>query len=153
MDERTGVFGRDTPYLDREIEIGVADGRLLSVTFPDTAGDRDGSEHPLLDRIEAVLGGEDDDLRDVEVALTMPTDRRRVLDALRSVPRGETVSLAQLARMTADLDPDADDAARTVASALRDNPVPIVVPSHRVSDGPDAAPATVASALRRVEGL
>ncbi|MFW6436243.1 MAG: methylated-DNA--[protein]-cysteine S-methyltransferase [Halococcoides sp.] len=152
MDERTGVFGRDTPFLDREIEIGVADGRLLSVTFPDAPGERDGSEHPLLDRIEAVFGGEDDDLRDVEVALTMPTDRRRVLDALRSVPRGETVSLAELARMT-DLDPDADDTARIVASAVRENPVPVVLPSHRVADGPDAAPPTVASTLRRVEGL
>ncbi|MFB6163345.1 MAG: methylated-DNA--[protein]-cysteine S-methyltransferase [Halococcoides sp.] len=153
MDQRTGVFGRETPVIDREIEVGVADGRLLSVSFPQSAGDRDGESHPLLDRIEATFGGERNDFRDVDVALTLPTDRRRVLEALREIPHGESVTVAELARMTAGLDPDAEDARQTVTTALRSNPVPVVVPDHRVTDGPDATPSTVAGALRRVEGL
>lgn len=151
MDERTGLFGRDLPTLDRAIEIGVADGRLLSVSFPHAIDN--GETHPLLDRIERVFDGESETFDDVELALTVPTDRRHVLDALRRVPRGASITTAELAGMTAGLDPSDDESLRTVQTALRENPVPVVVPDHRVTDGPDATPSTVASVLRRVEGI
>jgi methylated-DNA-[protein]-cysteine S-methyltransferase len=55
--------------------------------------------------------------------------------------------------MTAGLDSESDDDLRLVRTALADNPVPLLVPDHRVRDGPSAAPAPVVGKLRAVEGL
>ena len=58
--------------------------------------------------------------------------QRRVLEETRKVPRGQVASYAQIAkRLGKPL------ASRAVGQALRRNPVPIVVPCHRViaSDG------------------
>jgi methylated-DNA-[protein]-cysteine S-methyltransferase len=58
--------------------------------------------------------------------------RREVIDRLRSIPAGERWSYAELARAAGR-----PAAVRAVASACANNPVPIVVPCHRVvrSDG------------------
>lgn len=55
--------------------------------------------------------------------------QRAVWDALAGIPYGETTSYAALARR---LDPDDPLAARAVGSANARNPLPIVVPCHRV---------------------
>jgi len=60
-------------------------------------------------------------------AVTSPF-RRRVLETLhREVEYGETVSYGELAVMAGR-----PGAARAVGSAMATNPVPIVVPCHRV---------------------
>ena len=92
------------------------------------------------------------DFGDVEVGLTVPTDHRRVLEAVREIPYGEQGSVAQVARM-AGLDPDDEDSQRTVREALAENPVPLLVPDHRVRDGPSGAPPDVEQQLRSIEGL
>ncbi len=51
----------------------------------------------------------------------------KVLRACRRIPHGQTRSYHQLAEMIGR-----DDAARAVAAALGANPVPLVVPCHRV---------------------
>jgi methylated-DNA-[protein]-cysteine S-methyltransferase len=51
----------------------------------------------------------------------------------------------------ANLDPDDEDDAQTLRTALRANPVPIFVPDHRVEDAPGATPESVAVTLRDVE--
>jgi methylated-DNA-[protein]-cysteine S-methyltransferase len=58
--------------------------------------------------------------------------RRTVLDAMRLVPYGETVSYARLADAAGN-----PKAVRAAGSACASNPVPIVVPCHRIvrSDG------------------
>jgi len=58
--------------------------------------------------------------------------RRRVLQACRRIPRGRTATYADLARAVGS-----PKAARAVGSALAGNPLPLVVPCHRVvrSDG------------------
>lgn len=55
-----------------------------------------------------------------------------VLRACREIPYGQTVSYGELARRIGR-----PDAARAVATALGKNPIPLVVPCHRVtySDG------------------
>lgn len=144
-----GVFTREFERLERAIEVGIASGNVISVSFPAEAGDT-GGDHPLLDRIEAYLGGESDHFDDVEVALTVPTDHRRVLEATRNVPYGETVSVDRVIRM-AGLDPDDDGDRGTARTALAENPVPLLIPDHRVRDAPGGAPADVAERLRAVE--
>jgi methylated-DNA-[protein]-cysteine S-methyltransferase len=53
--------------------------------------------------------------------------QKRVWSALRKVPHGHTVTYAQLARMAGK-----PRATRAVANALGKNPIPIVIPCHRV---------------------
>lgn len=146
-----GIYARESPYLERYVQVGIASGRVLSVSFPETS-DGDG-DHPLLDRIEEYLQGAVDDFDDVEVALTMATDRRSTLEALRAVPYGENVTVRGLARMTPGLDPESADDRTLLRTALDENPAPLVVPDHRVSDGPSAAPPPVEQRLRSLEGL
>ena len=110
-------------------------------------------EHDLLDRIESYLQGSADDFSDVEIALTVPTDQRGVLEQLREIPYGDQLTVEQLVRMTPGLDPDEDSDHTLVREALAGNPAPLLIPDHRVRDGPSAAPAPVEQKLRAVEGL
>lgn len=152
MTDAAGIYAYESAVLDRYVQIGVAGERVLSVSFPDRP-EQDGTDHPLLDRIEVYLGGERDDFADVTVALTVPTDRRSVLEALREVPYGESVSVEQLARMTPGLDSEEASDRETVRTALGENPAPLLLPDHRVRDGPSNAPGEVIDQLQRIEGL
>lgn len=151
--EEAGIYARHSPYLDRYVQLGVASGRLISVSFPDEPDEGADEDHDLLDRVFAYLEGEPDDFDDVNVALTLPTDRQEVLEALRAVEYGDDVSVEQLARMTPGLDDGDDDDLQLVRTALAENPTPLVVPDHRVRDGPSAAPPAVEQRLRSLEGL
>jgi methylated-DNA-[protein]-cysteine S-methyltransferase len=147
-----GVYAVESDYLGCVIQVGVAGGKVLRVAFPDAADEGAARDHPLLDRIEAYLEGVEDDFEDVDVALTLPTDQRAVLEALRGVPYGEEVSVERLTRMTAGLDPDDGDV-ETTRLALAANPTPLVIPDHRVRDGPSGAPPAVEQRLREIERL
>jgi len=153
MTDAAGIHARESTVLDRYVQIGVAGERVLAVSFPDEPDEQAESDHPLLDRIEAYLEGEHDDFADVTVALTVPTDRRSVLETLREIPYGEDVSVEQLTRMTPGLDPEEASDRETVRAALRENPAPLLLPDHRVRDGPSSAPSGVVDDLRRIEGL
>lgn len=148
-----GIYARESSYLGRYVQVGVAGGRVISISFPrspdkDTIGD-----HALLDRFDRYFEGAADTFEDVAVALTVPTDRRAVLETLRKVPYGEQLSMARLAGMTPGLDPDDGDDLALVRQALAGNPSPIVLPDHRVRDGPSGAPPDVADKLRALESL
>ena len=148
-----GIFATESAYLDRYVQVGLAGGKVLSVSFPRAPDDDAGTDHPLLDRIERYLEGARDSFDDVDVGLTVPTDHRRVLEALRGVPYGEQVSVERLTALTADLDPDEEADQELVRTALAENPIPLVVPDHRVRDGPSGAPPDVEQKLRSLEGL
>ena len=72
------------------------------------------------------------DLSAIPLDFRATTFQRRVFEALRRIPRGETRSYAQLASAVGK-----PSAVRAVASACARNPVAIVVPCHRIvrSDG------------------
>jgi methylated-DNA-[protein]-cysteine S-methyltransferase len=79
-------------------------------------------------RMVASLRGEADDLVDVPLDLDgLPPFRRRVLEVVRTIPAGETLSYGEVA-----LAVGSPGAARAVGQALGRNPYPIVVPCHRV---------------------
>ncbi|MHB9288424.1 MGMT family protein [Halobacteriales archaeon Cl-PHB] len=153
MDDEAGIYAREFHFLDRCVQLGVAQGRVISVSFPVSPDDDAVSAYGLLDRIEAYLQGEEDDFEDVTVALTVPTDQRKVLNAVRAIPYGDQRSVEQLARVTAGLDPEDDSDLIRVREALDANPAPLLIPDHRIRDGPSAAPAEVEQKLRAVEGL
>jgi methylated-DNA-[protein]-cysteine S-methyltransferase len=81
-----------------------------------------------IDRMVASLRGEADDLVDVPLDLdALPRFRRRVLEVVRTIPAGETLSYGEVAAAVGS-----PGAARAVGQALGRNPFPIVVPCHRV---------------------
>ncbi len=151
MDD-AGIYTRESEYLDCYVQLGLASDRVIAVSFPGSS-DGDDDDHPLLDRIEAYLEGERETFEDVTVALTVPTDQRSVLEATRNIPYGEQVSVERLARMTAGLDADSDEDHDAVRTALAANPAPLLIPDHRVRDGPSGAPPEVEQRLRSLEGL
>lgn len=153
MDAAAGIHAREHDYLGHIVQIGVAGGKLLSVSFPAVADDEATPDHPLLDRLERYLDGARDDFSDVDVGFTLPTDQRAVLEALRGVGYGDGVNVERVAAMTPGLDPEEEADLDLVRRALAANPVPIVVPDHRVRDGPSAAPPPVEQRLRSLEGL
>jgi methylated-DNA-[protein]-cysteine S-methyltransferase len=81
-----------------------------------------------VERIVALLRGEASDLSSVALDMNgVPEFHRRVYDAARTIPPGETLSYGDIARRVG-----APGAARAVGQALGRNPFPIVVPCHRV---------------------
>jgi len=153
MNDDAGIYARESALLDRYVQVGVAGERVLAVSFPKTPDSEAGTDHPMLDRIDTYLDGADDDFDDVTVALTVPTDQRNVLETVREIPYGEQVSVEQLTRMTPGLDPEDDADRRLVRTALEANPAPLLIPDHRVRDGPSGAPSGVVQQLRTIEGL
>lgn len=151
--EEPGIYARESPYLERFVQLGYASGKVISVSFPEGAPEGAEAEHALLDRIFAYLEGSREGFADVEVALTVPTDRRAVLETVQGLPYGENVSVAQLTRMAPGLDADDEDDQQLVRQALADNPAPLLIPDHRVRDGPSAAPPDIEQKLRMLEDL
>lgn len=148
--EDAGIYARQSAVLGRPVQIGIASGQVIDLSFPERVPDDAESDHEVLDRVFDYLGGAEDDFADVEVAITVPTAQREVLKAVCQIPYGDTGTTRQVAPM-ANLDPDDEDDAQTVRSALRANPVPIFVPDHRVEDATGATPSDVAATLRTVE--
>ncbi|NUC73193.1 methylated-DNA--[protein]-cysteine S-methyltransferase [Haloterrigena sp. SYSU A558-1] len=149
-----GIYARESSYLDRHVQLGAASGRVLSVTFPERPDDDAEADHPVLDRIFEYLDGlEEIIFDDVQVALTVPTDQRAVLESVREIPYGDQVTVDTLARMTSGLDHEDEDDVILVRTALDQNPAPILIPDHRVRDGPSAAPPAVEQKLRSLEEL
>ncbi len=115
-------FGENTTELERGLreEFGAAEIRR-----------DDAALQPFLQPLLASLRGE-------TVPMDLPLDvratafQKRVWDALREIPAGETRSYAEVARAIGD-----PKAVRAVATACASNPVAVVVPCHRVvrSDG------------------
>ncbi|EMA00544.1 methylated-DNA--protein-cysteine methyltransferase [Haloferax denitrificans ATCC 35960] len=148
----SGIYARESSTLGRPVQVGVVSGKVIDVSFPDSLPADAESDHEHLDAVLAAIDRGETDLSSVPIGLTVPTDQRSVLESLRNVPRGDTVDVALLVRM-AGLDPEDDDSERVVREALAANPVPVVVPDHRVKDGPSAAPDDVVEALRKSEGI
>jgi methylated-DNA-[protein]-cysteine S-methyltransferase len=81
----------------------------------------------VTDQLEAFFsGGEEFDLP-VDFSLVRSAFQRRVLDALGDVPLGQVTTYREIAD-----DIGHPRAARAVGTALGRNPIPIVVPCHRV---------------------
>ncbi len=120
------------------ISVTVGDAGIVVIDLPPVGDRPEGAVEEVDDRVASELqeyfAGE---RRDFEVPVDLSgvggEFRREVLETLlRDVPWGETVSYGELAAMAGR-----PLAVRAVGSAMSNNPVPIVVPCHRVlhSDG------------------
>lgn len=82
----------------------------------------------LAERLQAYAAGAEDDFRDVPVAALWSTPfQNDVVTALRTVPYGERTTYGDLAAKAGR-----PGAARAVGHVMATNPVPLVVPCHRV---------------------
>jgi O-6-methylguanine DNA methyltransferase len=109
-------------------EIWRANGVLVEHEFRFGGAWAETGSDPLVERFRAFLGGKPDDFGDVEIELEWATPlQRAIVDALRSVPRGEVVSYGELAAMAGR--PRAPRAAGAVCAANRFS---FIVPCHRV---------------------
>lgn len=154
MEDAAGIYARFSPYLDRYVQIGIAGGKVVHLSFPDDPDENAESEHEILDRIEDYLTGTvEDDFDDVQIALTVPTEQRAVLETVRKIPYGKGMSVDRITRLTSGLDAEESDDLETVRTALAENPVPLLLPDHRVRDGPSAAPPSVEQRLRSLEEI
>lgn len=146
----TGIYAREIAPLDRIVQVGIASGRVISLSFPGDVGSEVTHGHDLLDRIERYAEGSTERFEDVPIALTVPTDHRAVLERVGEIPYAETTDVMMLARTTPGLDAD-EDGPEIVRAALEGNPVPILIPAHRVTDGPSALPGDLDRRLRSIE--
>jgi methylated-DNA-[protein]-cysteine S-methyltransferase len=81
-----------------------------------------------IEGIVALLRGEPSDFSDVTLDMHgLPPFNRRVYEFARTIPRGETMTAAELARRLG-----ASGATQAVGQAIGRNPFAIVVPCHRV---------------------
>lgn len=147
-----GIFARESSYLGSWVQLGIASQQVVQVSFPDSPSADATEDHEILERMFAYFEGEQEEFSDVEVALTVPTDHRAVLVATREVPYASQTTVEGLVGM-AGLDPDDEDAVNSARDALAQNPVPIILPDHRIRDGPSAAPPQIEQRLRSLEGL
>jgi methylated-DNA-[protein]-cysteine S-methyltransferase len=145
-----GIYAQRFDELDTVIQLGVASGQVIDVSFPDTAPDDATTDHEVFTLINDYLDGDRLALTDVEIALTVPTDHRQVLDALQNVSAGNTVTVSRLARL-AGMDEDSEEDQAAIRDALQANPVPLLIPDHRVHDAQGATPSDVAATLRDLE--
>jgi methylated-DNA-[protein]-cysteine S-methyltransferase len=117
-------------WRDRDI-IGAAlpGDESLSRRFPRA---EESAPPPAVDAVIAdvkrLLSGERVDLRGVELDLSAADDfERRVYSAARAIPVGEVRTYGEIAQAIGS-----PGAARAVGRALGRNPIPIIIPCHRV---------------------
>lgn len=80
------------------------------------------------DGIASLLAGGNPNLSSIALDLSgVPEFHRRVYDVARAIPRGSTLTYGEVATRLGE-----PGAARAVGQALGRNPVPVIVPCHRV---------------------
>jgi len=83
----------------------------------------------VIDKIRRHLQGELQDFRDVAVDLdNAPAFARQVYDAAREIPAGQTRTYGEIAKALGQ-----PAAAQDVGQALSKNPIPLIIPCHRVA--------------------
>ena len=108
-------------------------------------------------RLKRYFAGADVDFDDVATP-PGPDFRRRCWDACRSIPPGETQTYRQLASAAGS-----KRAFRAAGGAMRNNPLPVIVPCHRVvgarglygysgSTDPDSLELSIKTKLLAMEG-
>jgi methylated-DNA-[protein]-cysteine S-methyltransferase len=106
--------------------------RLLKIQVGDFTLKESASPSGLNDRIRAYFDGELSAIDDIAVETGGTPFQREVWTALRRIPPGSTTTYGELAKTIGR-----PNAVRAVGMANGSNPIPIVVPCHRVigSDG------------------
>ena len=103
--------------------------RTLNSRVPEAIeGEATPAVQRIVDAVVALLRGERTDLAFVPLDMDgLPEFHRRVYDIARTIPAGTTMTYGEIATRLGD-----PGAARAVGQALGRNPIPVIVPCHRV---------------------
>ena len=113
------------------VEIAAVERGLTSIAFVDTPTARSNEVPPFIEscieQLQQYFAGGRRAFYSLPLAIRGTEFQQRVWDAVLSIPFGETVTYAELAR-----DMGKPDAARAVGTALSRNAIGIIIPCHRV---------------------
>lgn len=118
-----GMIAVDTRF--GRLGIAEADGAICAVTWD---GRDDGAPTPLLDEAAAQMRAYDAgrlQVFDLPLRVGGGTFQRAVCEAMRAIPFGETRTYGEIAG-------DLDASAQAVGRACGGNPIPVIIPCHRV---------------------
>ena len=147
----TGVYAVYAEPLDQWIQIGVASGHVIQLSFhPEEPPDVNGDHAFLTHLLESITAGSPVDVTTLPIALTVSTTDRQVYETLRDVPAGSSISVEFLATQ---LTFDTDDSIDLIEEALQRNPIPLLIPDHRVTEPIGSTPQSVRARLRSIEGI
>lgn len=138
-----------------EVDAAATERRLRRLVPDAEPAERPPTIRSVLDGVAALLDGEAVDLSGVAVDVAHESEfARRVHDVVRSIPPGQTLTYGEVAARVGE-----PGAAQAVGRAMGSNPVPIIVPCHRVVGAGGrpvgfSAPGGVATKQRilRIEG-
>ncbi|MGQ0797734.1 MAG: methylated-DNA--[protein]-cysteine S-methyltransferase, partial [Methanobacteriota archaeon] len=121
-DEALAVYSRFSRELGLYIRLEVLGGRVSGVLLTRSPSKGADPSHPYLARILEHLRTGEGDLTDIPLHLEVTPFERQVLEFLRKIPRGRTITYGEIA-----LRLGRPGAARAVGQAVARNPVPVVV--------------------------
>ncbi len=120
---RNGVTRLQLP----EADVSATEKRLCARAAPASRAVPAEIAQLIVD-LQAYMAGRRSDFDSVAIDLMeIEPFRRTVYQAARAIPWGQTVSYGELAQRAGS-----PGAARTVGQALSRNPIPIIIPCHRV---------------------
>jgi methylated-DNA-[protein]-cysteine S-methyltransferase len=112
------------------LSFGHADPQsaLVDVNGSGEPTDDPGDRADLVRRLQQYAEGAEDDFLDIELAPAAQTPfQQRVVELCRRIPFGSSITYGELADRAGH-----PRAARAVGNCMRSNPVPLIVPCHRV---------------------
>src|SRR5205809_7215274 len=126
--EALEVYSKFSRELGLYVQLEVLVDRIAAVRLARKApAETAGSDHPYLARILEHIHTGKGGLRDIPLALEVAPFERKVLEFLRTIPPGETITYGEIARRLGR-----PGASRAVGTACARNPAVIVIPCHRV---------------------
>jgi methylated-DNA-[protein]-cysteine S-methyltransferase len=144
-----GIAGMQLPAADADRTRAHVRRRWPSaIEAPPPAGVR-----RAIERVLALLDGAKDDLADIPLDLGDASEfNRRVYEVARAIPPGQTMTYGEIGRRLGV----GPERAREIGQAMGSNPIPIIVPCHRVLAasgrmGGFSAPGGVATKRRMLE--
>lgn len=124
------TYAKFSAALGLYVELCVKDDRLSRVRLRRNAPHGAKTRHAYLSRILEHLATGHGDLTDIPVDLEVSAFERDVLDEMRRIPPGQVLTYGELAKRLGK-----PGAARSVGNACAKNPIPLVIPCHRVVAG------------------
>jgi methylated-DNA-[protein]-cysteine S-methyltransferase len=121
-------FARFSSELQMYVDLVLRSGRVARVRLLRSAPSvKARADHPYLAQVLEHLRTGRERLEEIPVELAVGPFERRVLEAIRRIPPGETRTYSEVARSVGN-----PRATRAVGNACAHNPAVVVVPCHRV---------------------
>jgi len=111
-----------------ERDAAATERRMLKWALSAEQASPDAAISPAVEALQRYMAGDHVEMADIAVDISgVPAFQRRIYDALRQVGWGRTVSYGELAERIGS-----PGGARAVGQAMGSNPVPVIIPCHRV---------------------